>query len=71
MSLITLKEPVCFGSKNNDPAYIVICLGAVNNHSHLKAISELMQLLEKRELIQKIIDSNSKKDLLETIARFS
>ena len=71
MSLITLKEPVCFGSKNNDPAYIVICLGAVNNHSHLKAISELMQLLEKRELIQKIIDSNSKEDLLETIARFS
>ncbi|NLZ53064.1 MAG: BglG family transcription antiterminator, partial [Thermoanaerobacteraceae bacterium] len=70
MSLITLREPVCFGSKNNDPAYIVICLGAVNNHSHLKAISELMQLLEKRELIQKIIDTNSKKDLLETIACF-
>ncbi|NLN41777.1 MAG: BglG family transcription antiterminator [Clostridiales bacterium] len=71
MSLITLEKPVNFGNKNNDPTYIVICLGAQNNHSHLKAISELMQILDNNELVLKIIGSSNKKDLLETLYDFN
>jgi len=70
MSLITLEKPVNFGSKSNDPTYIVICLGALNNNLHLMAISELMQLLENRQIVQNIIESNEKKELLEILHAF-
>ncbi|MBP2072433.1 BglG family transcription antiterminator [Thermoanaerobacterium butyriciformans] len=54
MSLITLKNPVNFGNKENDPVKIVVCLCAVDHSSHLKALSELVELLGDDEKVQKI-----------------
>ncbi|MDE4542765.1 BglG family transcription antiterminator [Thermoanaerobacterium sp. R66] len=62
MSLITLKNPVNFGNKENDPVKIVVCLCAVDHSSHLKALSELVELLgddEKVEYMLKCVDSKN------------
>jgi len=54
MSLITLKTPVNFGNKENDPVKIVVCLSAIDHSTHLKALSELAGLLGDEESVNKI-----------------
>ncbi len=61
MALLTLKTPVNFGSKENDPVSVAIFLCAVDNITHLKALAELMQLLDDEDF-KKVADEASSKD---------
>jgi len=61
MALLTLKNPVNFGSKENDPVSVAIFLCAVDNITHLKALAELMQLLDDDDF-KKMADQASSKD---------
>lgn len=45
MSLIRLKEPVEFGHEENDPVSLVITMATTDNESHLKSLSQLMDLM--------------------------
>jgi mannitol/fructose-specific phosphotransferase system IIA component (Ntr-type)/galactitol-specific phosphotransferase system IIB component len=67
MSLITLKEPVEFGNIDNDPVKTVICLGAVDNSTHLKALSDLMNLLNDDIKLDSIRKSKEMRNILDTI----
>ncbi|MFD1899757.1 PTS sugar transporter subunit IIA [Enterococcus termitis] len=49
MSITVLKEPIVFGSKENDPVKYVFCLAATENNRHLNAMVELVRLLEDPE----------------------
>ncbi|MGB9840959.1 BglG family transcription antiterminator [Thermovenabulum sp.] len=71
MSLITLKEPVNFGSEANDPVKLVISFGAVDHHSHLKALSKLMNLFNNNNYIKTILATNDKKEILNIIRQCS
>jgi mannitol/fructose-specific phosphotransferase system IIA component (Ntr-type) len=64
ISLITLKNPVNFGNKENDPVKIVLCISAVDHSAHLKLLSELAEFLQDREKITKIIAANDIKEVL-------
>lgn len=46
---MTLKSPINFGNKENDPVSLVVCLCAIDHTTHLKAMSELVQLLGDEE----------------------
>lgn len=61
MALLTLKTPVNFGNKENDPVSVAIFLCAVDNITHLKALAELMQLLDDEDF-KKVADEASSKD---------
>jgi mannitol/fructose-specific phosphotransferase system IIA component (Ntr-type) len=67
MSLITLKKPVEFGNMDNDPVETVICLGAVDNSTHLKALSDLMNLLNDDIKLNSIRKSKEMRNVLDTI----
>jgi len=45
LSLITLSEPVVFGSEANDPVKLVIGLAAVDHDSHIDLMAALSDLL--------------------------
>ena len=45
LSLVTLSEPVAFGSANNDPVRLVIGLAAVDHDSHIDLMAALSELL--------------------------
>ena len=45
ISLITLKNPVEFGNKDNDPVYYIFMLATTDMESHLSALSNLSELL--------------------------
>nr|WP_281176773.1 BglG family transcription antiterminator [Fervidicola ferrireducens] len=71
MSLITLKNPVNFGNKDNDPVKIVVCLCAVDHSSHLKALAELVQLLgdKEKEKVKKISEAKEVKEVISLISQ--
>lgn len=55
ISLITLANPVEFGSEDNDPVDLVIGLAAIDNSSHLDALAELIEILgdnQKQSIIR-------------------
>lgn len=45
LALITLSEPVVFGSEANDPVKLVIGLAAVDHDSHIDLMASLSELL--------------------------
>lgn len=63
MSLITLKKPINFGNKDNDPVSIVVCLCAVDHSSHLKALSQLATFLGEKEFITTVLNSNNPSEI--------
>ena len=54
MSLITLSKPVCFGNKENDPVFIVVCLSATKDNDHLQELSELIKVLGDTDKVEQI-----------------
>ena len=70
MSLITLKEPVYFGRTQNDPVKIVIGFGAVDQSTHLQALSELARVLEHDENVEAISHASDSKKVLDVICKY-
>ena len=67
LSIVTLKEPVVFGHPQNDPVNIVVGLCAVDHQSHLKALSELVEILGNEEKITQIKTAETAEDIMTII----
>lgn len=67
LSIVTLKEPVVFGHPKNDPVRIVVGLCATDHQSHLKALSELIDVLGDDQKINEILEATSAKQILDII----
>lgn len=63
MSLTTFKTPVKFGSQYNDPVSIAFVFGATDNHSHLKALTQLSNLLGDQSLMNALKTAPSREKL--------
>lgn len=70
MGIITLKNPVEFGSEENDPVKLVIALGAIDNKSHLRALTDLITFLDNEKNIKNIYSCDESKELVELITNF-
>lgn len=71
MSLVTLKNGVNFGNEANDPVKLIITLAAVDNETHLKALSQLMELFMNSEDLSSIFKASNKEDVIEIINKYS
>jgi len=71
MSMITLKEPIEFGSDLNDPVKLVVTFAAVDSQTHLTALSQLMNLFLATEDLERIMDSSNKEEVLAIIEKHS
>lgn len=60
MSVITLKEPVEFGSEANDPVSIVFAFAAETGASHMKALQDLAKFLSKPENLTFLMECEDK-----------
>lgn len=67
VSIVTLKEPVTFENGKNDPVKIIISLAAINETSHMRALQELMNVMESDNFVNRICGLNSKEDVLRII----
>jgi mannitol/fructose-specific phosphotransferase system IIA component (Ntr-type) len=49
IGIATLEHPVEFGNEDNDPVKYIFSLSAVDQNTHIQAMSELAELLDKEE----------------------
>jgi mannitol/fructose-specific phosphotransferase system IIA component (Ntr-type) len=63
-SLITLEDPVEFGSEANDPVDIVIGFAAVNKNSHIAALKEIANCFSDAKFVNNLREASTTEDLL-------
>ncbi|WP_161493825.1 BglG family transcription antiterminator [Virgibacillus necropolis] len=69
ISLTTLESPVEFGNDENDPVKYIFCLSATDNTTHLKAISELVDLLGDSDFYRMIEKSQDPSEIINYIQK--
>lgn len=67
LSIATLEKGVNFGNLDNDPVTVIFCLSAIDSHSHLNIMKEIINLIndpKKIELISSISTVEELKKIL-------
>lgn len=67
MSLLKMKEPVFLLDDEKHPIRIFICLAAVDNEMHLRALSDLTKILSHKEKLQCLLEAKTQTELLKII----
>lgn len=67
IGIATLETPVEFGNDDNDPVKYVFCLSAIDNNSHLRAMSELVELFEMDEFFKTLDTAKDPKEVMDFI----
>ncbi|MGG1292127.1 BglG family transcription antiterminator [Bacillus smithii] len=71
MTLLRLKKGVPFAEDGSRNVHLVIVLAAVDNETHLKALSQLSNLLSDSQNIEQLIKADTKKEILDLINQYS
>lgn len=70
MSLARLETPVEFGDEELDPIEFVCTLSAVDQKSHLKALFNLVGLLQKTDLLQRLHEAARPEEMSRILERY-
>lgn len=54
MSLVTLSSPVMFGSAENDPVSVVLCLSCVDRESHIASLQRIATALMEDGMVERL-----------------
>ena len=68
-ALITLREPVRFGSKN-DPVFVILAICSKDGKSHLDSLASIASMLMQENMITKLIDAESVDEILEITRKY-
>jgi PTS system ascorbate-specific IIA component len=68
LSLVTLSEPVAFGSANNDPVRLVIGLAAVDHDSHIDLMAALSELLMNETKVNILLQTDKEPEVRQTLS---
>lgn len=63
VSLATLKTPITFGSKQNDPVDVVMILAAVDDTSHIELLQKLVLFLNQKGSFDILRSARSAQDV--------
>ncbi|MGI6365569.1 MAG: PTS sugar transporter subunit IIA [Bacillota bacterium] len=67
MSVVTLKEAVEFGNAANDPVRVVLGIAAMDNDDHILLMSKLAKVLNEKDIVSRIAETDDKQDILALI----
>lgn len=70
ITVTTLKTPINFGNKNNDPVQFIFALCAVDNKSHLKAMSELVNFISDQNFLKSLVKETRPANVYTLIKKF-
>ncbi|SHS83155.1 Ascorbate-specific phosphotransferase enzyme IIA component [Mycobacteroides abscessus subsp. abscessus] len=71
MSFLKLKTPVYFLENENYPVRLLFCIAAIDNTTHLKALSQLTKLLSNSKNIDLLKEVDSMDSILEMFKQYS
>lgn len=64
MSLLRVETPVLLSDDEKHPIQIFICLAAIDNEMHLKALASLTRILSNKEKLETLLSASSKEEIL-------
>ena len=67
LTVLTLENPIVFGSEMNDPVTLVITLATPDDMSHLHMLEALMDFLMCPELVAKLIAADTPAEALDIL----
>ncbi|SJZ99261.1 Transcriptional antiterminator [Pilibacter termitis] len=67
MSLLKLSQPTYLLGKKEHEVTLFICLAAIDNEAHLKALADLTKILSNKEKYQTLLNAKTKEEILEII----
>lgn len=67
LALITLAEPVCFGSPN-DPVNLILCVACIDRESHVRALQAVAEVLCGDGVMERLAASASVEELEQILA---
>lgn len=67
LGVVTLREPVAFGSEENDPVRYLFPLSATDNDGHLGALQELVELLGRPEFFERLDGAKTPAEVVEIV----
>ena len=67
VGIVTLKNPVEFGSEDNDPVKYLFPLSAKDNDSHLSALQSLVELLSDSDFFAKLDACKDAKEVVDLV----
>lgn len=70
ISLVSLKEPVCFGNPDNDPVRYVFTLATTDSKSHLQALKDLVSLFDTPAFFETIDRATDPDEVVKFIKDF-
>lgn len=71
VSIITLANPIEFGSELNDPVKLVITLASKDNTSHLNFLAKLMEILMNNKDLNGLINASTAEGILSIIKKYN
>lgn len=70
ISIATLAEPVVFGNEENDPVKYIFGLSGLDNKTHLTAMAELAELLDRKEFYTVLDTAACPDEIIDYIQKF-
>ncbi|MDD3016713.1 MAG: PTS sugar transporter subunit IIA, partial [Lactococcus chungangensis] len=67
MSLLKFSEPVYLLDDDKHPIRIFICLAAVDNETHLRALSSLTKILTDKTAVQRLLEAETTEEIVTLI----
>ena len=71
MSLLKLQNPVQFSEDGSKPVTLLICIAAIDNSTHLKALSQLTRILSDKEAFATLKSMNNIEDIVALFAQYA
>jgi PTS system ascorbate-specific IIA component len=67
IGITTLEKPIEFGHELNDPVKYIFCLSTVDNNSHLRALAELVELLDDKDFYKVMNHAEQPQEIIDYI----
>ena len=67
VGIVTLKDPVEFGSADNDPVKFLFPLSAKDNDSHLGALQSLVELLSDPDFFTQLENATTPQEVVDLV----
>lgn len=71
LSILTLKNPINFGSELNDPVKLVFSFCSIDNKDHMVLLSNLMKLLMSKDDVENLMNENRIENVKKIIGKFN
>lgn len=71
MSILKLQESAYLLNNETNRVVIFICLAAIDNKTHLKALAQLTKLLSNPEKLKRLKEARTKQEILDLVAEYS